>query len=116
MNQWLLLDVDLRFHEKSKPITNRYRGILQGSSGTLYGMLFTRSPATMKARDEVSVQTLVWAFPQHPCTDLQDGGRVVLMDTPSLTRAEGVITKRHEYLSQESTIEGVFNEVRARGT
>jgi len=112
-----MLEADLQFNKKLKPITSDYRALLQASSsGTYCGMLFTRAPKVINPGDNASVQMLLWAYPKDPCTDFQVGTKVLLKDSPGLTRAEGVITGRSEYLSPATNVQALLEELRARGS
>jgi len=104
MTAWLILDVDLTFNDKLKPITSGYRGDLQASDSDIYyGMHFVSAPSTISPGDHLKMQMVLRAYPMDPCVSFQVGKRVLLKEGP-LTRAEGVITGRREHESPANTL------------
>jgi len=68
MTAWLILDVDLTFNDKLKPITSGYRGDLQASDSDIYyGMQFVSAPSTISPGDHLKMQMVLRAYPMDPC-------------------------------------------------
>ena len=115
MPVWLLVQADLRFNEKLKPIFPRdYRAdLIAEGTDVYYGVHFVSAPAKVNPGDQVVVQLVFRAFPKDACAAFQAGKKVFLKEGPSLTRAEGMIVRRWEHESASATLVELQKELAA---
>jgi hypothetical protein len=112
MTPWLILEANLHFNEKLKPIFTRdYRGdALTEGSDVYYGMHFVSAPPQVDPGESAIVRMVLRPYPIDPCVSFQPGKRISLKEG-SVTRAEGVITSRREYNSAAKTIRDLSKEL-----
>jgi hypothetical protein len=111
MSEWLIIDVDLTFNEKLKPITNEYRADLQADGSKIYfGMHFVGAPALIRPGEHLQLRMVLRAYPKDPCADFQVGKKVFLKEGP-LTRAVGTVLSRVEHESAARTISDLSKEL-----
>jgi hypothetical protein len=113
MPTWLLLQRELRFNDKLKPIfPENYRpDLMPDGSDVYYGVHFVLAPAKIEPGDWLTVELIVRAFPIDLCEVLQRGQKVFIKEGLSLVRAEGVITRRREYESPATTLLALQKEM-----
>ena len=105
MAAWLILEVELHFNQKLKPITSEYRADLQAEGAkTYYGMHFVGAPSIINPGECQKLQMILRAFPEDACADFQVGKKVFLKEGPFLVRAEGTVLQRFERESSAKTI------------
>ncbi len=109
MSVWLIIEAELYFNEKLRPITNAYRGDLLAEGAQLhYGMHFLNAPASIRPGEYHKIQMLLRAYPEDKCADFQTDKKIFLKEG-TLTRAEGIVLRRFE---QESSAKSILEFIR----
>ncbi len=105
MSTWLIIEAELHFNEKLKPITSAYRADLRPADNNIYyGMHFIVSPAVIQPGERLTVQMVLRAYPEDPCADFQVGKKILLKEGPTLIRADGIVLRRIEHESPAQTL------------
>jgi len=114
MNSWLLLDVQLKFHNKIQTKYPRlyWPDVAADGADILYGMHFVSAPKEIHGGDEISARILLRAFPQDLCSSFQPGTKIYVKEG-SHTMADGIITNRVEHQSPATTLSEILKELTA---